>query len=75
MDGRAALAWYEARRAVAERDALIADMRSKEGAERPNSPDATSWSVVDKHEVDVIDTIPDDADGADGWEHCPPVVD
>ncbi|KAB5593846.1 Autophagy-like protein [Ceratobasidium theobromae] len=75
MDGRAALAWYEARRAVAERDALIADMRGKEGVERPNSPGATGWSVVDLRELETTGTAFDNANSADDWEECTPTAD
>jgi hypothetical protein len=75
VDGRAALAWYEARRAVAERDALIADMRSKEGVERPSSPTATGWSVVDLREVETTYITSNNEDGADDWEECPPIAD
>lgn len=74
VDGRAALAWYEARRAVAERDALIAEMKSKEGVERPSSPGATGWSVVDSREVEPTDTVSNNADDADDWEECSPAT-
>ncbi|KAG8693815.1 hypothetical protein FRC09_010277 [Ceratobasidium sp. 395] len=76
-NGRAALAWYEARRAVAERDALLADSRGggiEEGGERPASPGGTGWSVVDLRDAEVPDAI-STGEGADDWEHCSPVPD
>jgi len=76
-DGRAALAWYEARRAVAERDALLADIRGggvKGDSERPTSPGGTGWSVVDLRDAGPTDVVSNN-EGADDWEHCSPVPD
>ncbi|ELU43248.1 ATG16 domain-containing protein [Rhizoctonia solani AG-1 IA] len=64
INGQTAVAWYEARRAVAERDVL---MQSKVDEE---------WSVVDAPEVEVetTDTTSNNP-GTDDWEQCSPVAD
>ena len=75
-DGRAALAWYEARRAVAERDALISGTRGGEVGdlvERSTSPSGMGWSVVDLHDAEPMDNISNNE--VDDWEHCSPVPD
>ncbi|QRV91564.1 autophagy-related protein 16 [Ceratobasidium sp. AG-Ba] len=73
-NGRAALAWYEARRAVAERDALLAESRTKgaDGEDEPASLGGTGWSVVDPCDAEPTDTI-SNHEGADDWDHCSPV--
>jgi hypothetical protein len=78
-DGRAALAWYEARRAVAERDALLNGTRgggAQGDSERPASPDGTGWSVVDLRDAEPTDVVSNnEGEGTDDWEHCSPVPD
>jgi len=76
-DGRAALAWYEARRAVAERDALIFSGRGEESrdlVERSVSPGGMGWSVVDLRDAEPMDNTSNNEE-VDDWEHCPPVSD
>lgn len=75
-NGRAALAWYEARRAVAERDALLAESRTKDGDGEggPASLGGTGWSVVDLRDVEPPD-VASNHEGADDWDHCSPVPD
>ncbi|KEP54604.1 autophagy-like protein [Rhizoctonia solani 123E] len=61
LDGRAAVAWYEARRAVAERDALIRNKLDED------------WSVVDAPDVEPDTTSNNPS--TDDWEQCSPVAD